>query len=148
MSVFDFLFNMFDDDEELTEVADDSEGFTAEELPEGLTSAEFTEGVLSVCGELPPEQADVVRAAYGIEGPDGSPPPPRPAQLPPPPVQEPGESDGDYVVRQVNYFHEVVNVTHQTYEDNDTTVINDQDTNIDNSVNQDITAFGDVNQDF
>jgi hypothetical protein len=148
MSVFDFLFNMFDSEEDLTEVADDSAGVAAEDLPEGLTSAEFNEGVLSVCEALPPEQADVVRAAYGIAGPDGSPPPPPPAELPPPPVQVPGESDGDFVVRQVNYFHEVVNITQQTYEDNDTTIINDQDTNVDNSVNQDITAFGDVNQDF
>jgi hypothetical protein len=42
----------------------------------------------------------------------------------------------------------VVNVTEQTIEDNDLTTIDDRDTAVDQSVNQDITAFGDIDQNF
>jgi hypothetical protein len=72
---------------------------------------------------------------------------------PPPPAYEAYEASGDGgglagAIESINHYTSVTNVTEQSFEDNDTTVINDQDTNIDNSVNQDITAFGDVNQDF
>ena len=50
-------------------------------------------------------------------------------------------------MQQINYFTTVTNVTHQTFEDNDITNIDDRDTSR-QSVNQNITAFGDVNQDF
>ena len=149
MSVFTFLFNLFDDEEALTEYANDPDGYTEDHLPEGMTSAEFYEGVQGVCDALPPEQAAVLRSAYGIDAPEGYDGPTYDAPpLPPAPPQQPGESDGDYLVRQINHYTDVVNVTNQHFEDNDTTTINDQDTTIDNSVNQEITAFGDVNQDF
>ena len=72
---------------------------------------------------------------------------------PPPPAYEAYEASGDGgglagAIDSINHYTSVTNVTNQEYQDNDSTVINDQDTNIDNSVNQDITAFGDVNQDF
>jgi hypothetical protein len=145
MSVFDFLFDLFSDEEARTAMAADPEGYVGEHLPEGMTSEQFLDGVEAVCGELPPEQATVLRQAYGLDGPDG---PGGTPSYPPAPPQQPGESDVEYTLRQINHYTDVVNVTNQSYEDNDTTVINDQDTNIDNSVNQDITAFGDVNQDF
>jgi hypothetical protein len=147
MGVFDFLFDLFQDEEARTEFAADSEGYVDEHLPEGMTSEEFLDGVQSVCGELPPEQATILRQAYGLDGPDGPDGPSTPS-YPPAPPQQPGESDHDYIVRQISHYTEVVNVTNQSFEDNDTTTINDQDTNIDNSVNQEITAFGDVTQDF
>ena len=144
MSVLDFLFNFFDNEEAQTEYASDPQGYLDEHLPEGMTSAEFYDGLEGVCGQLPPEQAAIIRGIYNIDGPSTPPPP----NYPPPPPQYPGESEVEYAVRQINYYNDVVNVTNQTYEDNDTTTINDQDTNIDNSVNQEITAFGDVTQDF
>ncbi len=72
---------------------------------------------------------------------------------PPPPAYEAYEASGDGggltgAIESINHYTSVYNTTEQTYEDNDTTTINDQDTNVDNSVNQDITAFGDVTQDF
>ena len=146
MSVFDFLFDLFQDEEARTELAADGPGYIEEHLPEGMTQAEFLEGVESVCGELPPEQAAILRSAYGLDGPDGT--SPSSPSYPPAPPQQPGETDIDYTLRQINHYSEVVNVTNQSFEDNDTTTINDQDTNVDNSVNQNITAFGDVTQDF
>jgi hypothetical protein len=72
---------------------------------------------------------------------------------PPPPAYDAYEASGNGgglagAIESINHYTSVTNVTNQQYEDNDTTTINDQDTNIDNSVNQEITAFGDVNQDF
>jgi hypothetical protein len=73
--------------------------------------------------------------------------------LPPPPSYGAYEASGDGgglagAIDSINHYTSVTNITNQDYQDNDTTVINDQDTNIDNSINQDITAFGDVTQDF
>ena len=72
---------------------------------------------------------------------------------PPPPAYDSYEASGDGgglqgAIESINHYTSVVNETDQYYQDNDTTTINDQDTSIDNSVNQEITAFGDVNQDF
>jgi hypothetical protein len=72
---------------------------------------------------------------------------------PPPPAYEAYEASGDGggiagAIESINHFNSVTNLTNQEFSDDDTTVINDQDTNVDNSINQDITAFGNVNQDF
>ena len=45
-------------------------------------------------------------------------------------------------------LHQRHQTTDQSFEDNDVTNIDDRDTTVDSSVNQNITAFGDVNQDF
>jgi hypothetical protein len=159
-SVFQFLFDLFGDEEARTEYAEDPEGYTEDHLPEGLTGADVLAAIPSVCAALPPEQAAVVRAAYGLSGDGGSdggstggsggggggggggP------QLPPPPTPDPGDTAIESVVEQVNYYTTVVNTTNQYFEDNDTTYIDDRDTTVDNSVNQNIEAFGDVIQDF
>src|SRR5690606_402170 len=73
-------------------------------------------------------------------------PPADPGSVPPPPSPDPGSSPLEQVIQQINHYTNVVNLNQQTFEDNDTTVINDNDEIIDNSVNQNITAFGDVNQ--
>jgi hypothetical protein len=153
MSVFDFLFDLFGDEEARTEYANDPDGYTEDHLPEGVTGADVLAAIPQVCAALPPEQALVLRSAYGLEGDGpgtgggggggGSVP-----QLPPPPAPEPGDTAIESVVRQVNYYTNVVNTTNQHFEDNDTTFIDDRDTTTDNSVNQNITAFGDVEQSF
>jgi hypothetical protein len=155
MSVFDFLFDLFGNEEARTQYADHPEAYTAEHLPEGVTGADVLAAIPAVCGALPPEQASALRTAYGIPangeaggGSGGASLPPPPVDVGPPPAPEPGDSDLESVLRQVNYYTNVVNTTNQTYEDNDTTVIDDRDTNVDNSVNQNITAFGDVEQTF
>ena len=68
--------------------------------------------------------------------------------IPPPPTIDPSDDPIQQAIEQIEYYNVVVNVSNQTFEDNDTTVIDDRDTTVDNSVNQNIEAFGDVNQDF
>lgn len=51
-------------------------------------------------------------------------------------------------VASINHYQSVLNVTDQTFEDNDVTTVDDRDVTVDDSVNQNITAFGDVHQDF
>ena len=64
---------------------------------------------------------------------------------PPPPLSSPAyESDLEAAIEQITYVN---NVTNNTYnEDND--YFSDDDTVVDNSVNQNIVAAGDVHQDF
>jgi len=143
MDAFNFLLNLFRDDEARAEFTADPDGYTAEHLPEGITGADILDALPAVCGELPPEQASAVRTAFHLPGGDAS------YDSPPPPVHQPGESDFESVMRQINYFTDVTNVTNQEYNDNDVSTVYDNDTNIDNSINQDITSFGgDINQDF
>lgn len=69
---------------------------------------------------------------------------------PPPPSGGGGAAEGGLsgAVEAINHYTNVLNVNNQSFQDNDTTIINDNDEIIDNSVNQNITAFGDVNQEF
>jgi hypothetical protein len=154
MSVFNFLFDLFGDEEARTEYANNPAAYTAEHLPEGVTGADVLAAIPDVCAALPPEQGDALRSAYGLsdggEGPSGGSGggAPTPVDFPPPPAPVPGDDPVESVLRQVNYYTDVVNTTNQTFEDNDVTTIDDRDTFTDASVNQNIEAFGDVNQDF
>ena len=151
MSVIDMLLDLFRDDESRDELAASPSDYLEEHGIEGLTAEQILEAMPGLCGALPPEQAESVRAAYGLADPGSSPSAaiaPQLATLPPPPPIDPGGDPVEQVLQQLNYFTTVTNITRQTFEDNDTTVIDDRDTAVDASVNQNITAFGDVNQDF
>jgi hypothetical protein len=156
MSVIDLLLDLFRSEEAQQELADDPASFLAENVPEGLTAEQVLEAMPGVCAALPPEQAESLRTAYGLSGAGtaagggGGPsydvdPPSGPAG--PPPV-DPGGDPVEQVLQQLNYYTNVVNTTNQTFEDNDVTNIDDRDTTVDASVNQNITAFGDVDQTF
>jgi hypothetical protein len=60
------------------------------------------------------------------------------------------EDDGGLsgAIASINHYQSVVNLTQQSFEDNDVTTIDDRDTTIDQSVNQNMTVFGDVDQTF
>jgi hypothetical protein len=161
MSVIDMLLDLFQDEDEQAEFQEDPAGYLDEHGPEGLTAEDILAAMPGVCAGLPPEQADAVRAAYGLPGPGGSGGAAQAAAgaatqavathaatAPAPPTPDPGGDPLEQVLEQINYFTTVTNVTHQSFEDNDVTNIDDRDTTVDNSVNQDITAFGDVTQDF
>jgi hypothetical protein len=151
MSVIDMLLDLFRDDESRDELATSPSDYLEEHGIDGLTAEQILEAMPGLCGALPPEQAEAVRAAYGLADPGSSPAAaiaPQLATLPPPPPIDPGGDPVEQVLQQLNYFSTVTNITRQTFEDNDTTVIDDRDTTVDASVNQNITAFGDVNQDF
>jgi hypothetical protein len=135
-NVFQFLFDLFEDEEARTE--------QSSELPDDVTGADILSAIPQVCAALPPEQAALVASAYGIpyDGPGG--PGPASVDLPPPPSPQPGESGADFAQRQISYFTEVVNVTHQTINEGDNVVNNEGDTVVNNSVNTNIEAAGDV----
>ena len=162
MSVIDMLLDLFQDEDEQAEFQEDPAGYLDEHGPEGLTAEDILAAMPGVCAGLPPDQADAVRAAYGLPGAGGSgggaaqaaagtasqAVATHAATAPAPPTPDPGGDPLEQVLEQINYFTTVTNVTHQSFEDNDVTNIDDRDTTVDNSVNQDITAFGDVTQDF
>ena len=156
MSVIDLLLDLFRSEEAQQELADDPSAFLAEKVPEGLTAEQVLEAMPGVCAALPPEQAESLRTAYGLSaagaaaGGGGGPSydiDPQSGPAGPPPV-DPGGDPVEQVLQQLNYYTNVVNTTNQTFEDNDVTNIDDSDTTVDASVNQNITAFGDVTQDF
>jgi hypothetical protein len=163
MSVIDLLLDLFRDDEQRTELADDPTAYLDEHAPDGLSAEDILAAMPGVCAALPPEQADAVRTAYGLEdtsgpaagaagrateGPSSTAESLPGTSFPPPPAPEPGDDPVEAVMRQLNYFTYVTNVTRQSLEDNDVTTIDDRDTAVDQSVNQDITAFGDIDQNF
>ena len=160
MSVIDMLLDLFRDDEARDELATSPSEYLESMGLDGLTADEVLAAMPGLCGALPPEQAEIVRSAYGLDDPGdpagataassalGASIDPQSTTLPPPPPVDPSADPVEQVLQQLNYFTTVTNYTHQTFEDNDTTVIDDRDTTVDASVNQNITAFGDVNQDF
>ena len=161
MSVIDVLLDLFRNEESQADLAESPSDFLEANGLEGLTAEEVLAAMPGVCAALPPEQADALRTAYGLSdagaagtatmaaasaGGDGS-----SFDIDPPsgpPVVDPGGHPVEQVLQQLNYFTTVSNNTNQTFEDNDVTNIDDADTTVDASVNQNITAFGDVNQDF
>jgi hypothetical protein len=156
MSVIDLLLDLFRSEDAQQELANDPATFLAENVPEGLTAEQVLAAMPGVCAALPPEQAESLRTAYGLSGAGaaagggGGPShhiDPGSGPAGPPPL-DPGGDPVEQVLQQLNYYTNVVNTTNQTFEDNDVTNIDDRDTTVDNSVNQNITAFGDVNQDF
>lgn len=156
MSVVDLLLDLFRSEEQQAAFADDPSSYLAEHAPDGLTAADVLAAMPGVCAALPPEEAAALRSAYGLSGsepgaPGGSSQPldvTPPVDVPPPPAPDPGADPLEQVIQQINYYNNVVNLNQQSFEDNDVTTIDDRDTTVDNSVNQNITAFGDVNQDF
>ena len=162
MSVIDTLLDLFRSEETQAELAESPADFLEANGLEGLTAEQVLAAMPDVCAALPPEQAEVLRTAYGISGAAGTATAsaaasgggratfdidPSSGPAGPPPV-DPGADPIEQVVQQLNYFTTVTNTTNQSFQDNDVTNIDDSDTIVDNSVNQDITAFGDVDQTF
>jgi hypothetical protein len=163
MTVIDVLLDLFRNEESQDELAADPAGFVDEHFPGGLTAEEVLAAMPGVCAALPPEQADALRTAYGLTGDGGSAGSgagaggssgPGSASIdpqssyPPPPAPDPSLDPIEQAIQQINHYTHVTNLTRQTFEDNDVTNIDDRDVTTDNSVNQNINAFGDVNQDF
>src|SRR5690606_25670440 len=158
MNVIDFLLDLFRDESEREAFEDDPSGYLAENAPEGMTAEDILAAMPGVCSALPEGPATALRTAYRISGTSGGSGgsgggstatiDPQAGSVPPPPPVDPGAEPIEQVVQQLRYYTNVVNVTNQQFQDNDYTFIDDRDTTVDNSVNQNITAFGDVNQTF
>ena len=151
MSVIDLLLDLFRSEEQQEAFAADPAAFLAEHAPDGLTADDVLAAMPGVCAALPPAEAAALRTAYGLSptgSSSGSTPGSSGPGTAPPPAPDPGSTPLEQVIQQINHYTNVVNQNYQSFEDNDTTVINDNDEIIDNSVNQNVTAFGDVNQSF
>jgi hypothetical protein len=151
MSVIDLLLDLFRSEEQQEAFAADPVAFLAEHAPDGLTADDVLAAMPGVCAALPPAEAAALRTAYGLSptgSSSGSTPGSSGPGTAPPPAPDPGSTPLEQVIQQINHYTNVVNQNYQSFEDNDTTVINDNDEIIDNSVNQNVTAFGDVNQSF
>ena len=140
MSVIDMLLDLFRDDSAQDELAADPAGYLATHGLEGLTAEDVLNAMPGLCGALPPEQAEAVRAVYGLDGPSGggsasSAAASVHATLPPPPTPDPGGDPVEQVLQQLNYFTTVSNTTQQYFEDNDVINIDDRDTTVDQLVN-------------
>lgn len=148
MSLFDTLLGIFTDDDTNTEFNQDPEGFLNQNGLGNVTSQDI--------------QAEMPRVLEAIQGNSGGATQGGAANfagsgnvtLPPPPAYSGGGEGGGYegglsgAIESINHYTNVINTTNQQFEDNDVTNIDDRDTTVDSSVNQNITAFGDVNQDF
>jgi hypothetical protein len=129
MSTVDVLLDLFRGDAG----QDDPAGYLEEN---GVSPEEFLDSMPEVCDSLPPEQAEVLRAAYGIESPDGAPALDDAVADQIPPVPEDATT-----AELMEHYATVINVSHSVEEAGDTIYI-------DQSVNQNIEAYGDVNQSF
>jgi hypothetical protein len=148
MSLFDTLFSIFTDDDTQNEYNQDPEGFLNQNGLGNVTSQDI--------------QAEMPRVLEAVQGNSGGASQGGAANfagsgnvtLPPPPAHSGGGEGGGYegglsgAIESINHYTNVFNETNQTFQDNDVTNIDDRDTTVDSSVNQNITAFGDVNQDF
>jgi hypothetical protein len=126
MSASDILLNLF--------LADDGspEQEAAAEEAESLSSEEILDAMPEVADQLPPDQAAVVRAAYGLEQPEGAPEVPAEIAEQIPPLPEDASA-----AEVMAHYNTVIDMTHD-----------DGDVYVDQSVHQNIEAFGDVNQSF
>ncbi|HET6729238.1 MAG TPA: hypothetical protein VFG96_07445, partial [Jiangellaceae bacterium] len=135
MALFDVLFDIFTNDESQEAFQNNPEGFLNQNGLSNVTSQ-----------DIESEAPRVFAAATGANtsfAESGN------VVLPPPPG---GGSGGGFdggdggsgglsgAIESINHYTNVFNETNQEVDDRDTTV--------DNSVNQNIEAFGDVNQDF
>jgi hypothetical protein len=152
-SLLDMLKDLIFDDGERAAFTENPQHYMTTNGITEATGHDVAEAMLLVCDTLPPDVAlrygaytggstNVANTGANVRGGTAVvqvPPPPSPAPLP-------GETDFEAAVRQISY---VTNVANNTYtDDRDLTQIDDRDTSVDSSINQRITALGDVNQSF
>src|SRR4029450_9655214 len=147
MSLLDTLIGIFTDQDQQEAFQENPEGYLNQNGFGNVTSQDI--------------QAEMPRVLESIQGNEGGATQGGAANfagsgnvvLPPPPAH--GGEGADYdggglsgAIESINHYTNVLNITEQSFEDNDVTTIDDRDTTVHSSVNQNITAFGDVNQDF
>jgi hypothetical protein len=148
MALFDSLFSLFNGDEEAQRQFDDSpEGFFEQQGLLNVTSLDIQNEMPRVLNALQGQSGDVDQGGLANFAGSGN------VVLPPPPSAEafaaaPDGGGLSGAVETLNHYNTVFNSTNQFAQDNDTTVIDDRDTTTDNSINNQVTAFGDVEQDF
>jgi hypothetical protein len=147
MSLFDTLLGIFTDQDTQEAYQQDPEGFLNQNGFGNVTSQDIQAEMPRVLSAVQGNSGGADQGGVANFGGSGNvvlPAPPAPAY----------EAGGGYegglsgAIESINHYTNVVNLTEQSFEDNDVTNIDDRDTTVDNSVNQNITAFGDVTQDF
>jgi hypothetical protein len=147
-TLFDSLFSLFSGDEASQQAfADSPEGYFEQNGLLNVTSADIQSEMPRVLTALQGQSGDVNQGGFANFANSGN------VVLPPPPAHADYHDAPDGgglagAIETVNHYTSVFNETNQDFQDNDTTVIDDRDTTTDNSVNQNITAFGDVSQEF
>ena len=144
MSLLDTLIGIFSDDETQEAFQQNPEGFLNQNGFGNVTSQDIEAEMPRVLEALQGNSGGATQGGAANFAGSGN------VVLPPPPAGGGGGEEGGLsgAVEAINHYTSVVNVTEQSFEDNDYTSIDDRDTTVDQSVNQNITAFGDVNQDF
>jgi hypothetical protein len=146
MSLFDTLLGIFTDDDTNTEFNQNPEGFLNQNGLGNVTSQDIQAEMPRILEAMQGNTGGATQGGAANFAGSGN------VTLPPPPAS--GGDGGGYegglsgAIESINHYTNVLNTTNQSFEDNDVTNIDDSDTNVDASVNQNITAFGDVNQDF
>ncbi|HET6952704.1 MAG TPA: hypothetical protein VFI47_20150, partial [Acidimicrobiales bacterium] len=148
MSLFDTLLGIFTDNDTQEAYQQDPEGFLNQNGFGNVTSQDIQAEMPRVLSAVQGNSGGAEQGGVANFGGSGN------VVLPPPPAHA-TEAGGGYeggglsgAIESINHYTNVVNLTEQSFEDNDVTTIDDRDTTVDQSVNQNITAFGDVNQEF
>jgi len=146
MSLLDTLIGIFTDNSEHEQFSSNPEGYLNQVGLGNVTSQDIEAEMPRVLNALQGNEGGATQGGAASFAGSGN------VVLPPPPA---GGGGGGYeggglsgAIESINHYTNVINNTEQYFQDNDTTNIDDSDTTVDQSVNQNITAFGDVNQDF
>ncbi len=147
MSLFDTLLGIFTDDDTNTEFNQNPEGFLNQNGLGNVTSQDIEAEMPRVLEAIQGNSGGATQGGAASFAGSGN------VTLPPPPASSGGEGGGyegglSGAIESINHYTNVYNETNQSFQDNDVTNIDDSDTTVDASVNQNITAFGDVTQDF
>jgi hypothetical protein len=147
MSLFDTLLGIFTDDDTNTEFNQNPEGFLNQNGLGNVTSQDIEAEMPRILEAVQGNSGGATQGGAANFAGSGN------VTLPPPPAHTGGEGGGfegglSGAIESINHYTNVFNETNQSFEDNDVTNIDDSDTTVDASVNQNITAFGDVDQTF
>jgi hypothetical protein len=147
MSLFDTLLGIFTDDDTNTEFNQNPEGFLNQNGLGNVTSQDIQAEMPRVLEAIQGNSGGATQGGAASFAGSGN------VTLPPPPAPSGGDGGGyegglSGAIESINHYTNVFNETNQSFQDNDVTNIDDADTTVDASVNQNITAFGDVDQTF
>jgi hypothetical protein len=149
MELFDALLGIFNPESEThNEYNNDPDGFLVQNGLGNVTSQDIQAEMPRVLEAMQGNSGGATQGGAANFAGSGN------VTLPPPPAHTGaggGVAEGGLsgAIESINHYTtHVVNTTNQEFQDNDVTNIDDRDVTADNSVNQNITAFGDVNQEF
>jgi hypothetical protein len=148
MALYDVLLGLFTDNEQQEEFNNDPEGYLDSHNVGDVTAVDVQQEMQRVLANTQGNQSTANQGGFADFSGSGV------VNIPPPPhyaayAESPDHGGLAGALETIDYYQSVTNVTNQEYNDNDTSTVYDNDTNIDNSINQDITSFGgDINQDF